>query len=329
MFDFPYASDIIGSSNISRPALTIGAEWNVRIHETSDCTGLLRTFDETFEYYWNGKHDRLKFRFFHEIDFDAMLADIKVARRTEGGCDCGECMKHKEEARNKTRLHLARPMPLVPTTSNLLAANIAHDENLQELPQQTLPHINQEHVNFERIDFDLMKSYEETIIMTLPDGDPNLSNWPDVEAHSVNENPNAEPDPWHSASPMFPGPIDVKTILWRAVYRQMWDHAAVRAWSILYDFYCLVVRNHHDTDTVGDETGWPKREVKQLIVEWAVQAVHGGTDLEEPLMLTIMTSLIARIGDYRPYAGSLWKAWIEKWSKYPRVAQIFKDCSIS
>lgn len=42
----------VGSSNLSRPALVEGIEWNVRISE-SDTPTLMRKFDTTFQSYWN------------------------------------------------------------------------------------------------------------------------------------------------------------------------------------------------------------------------------------------------------------------------------------
>jgi superfamily II DNA or RNA helicase len=52
-----FSTVFVGSSNLSDPALTTGAEWNVRLSQVSTPT-IIEEFDVAFETYWNSKEYR-------------------------------------------------------------------------------------------------------------------------------------------------------------------------------------------------------------------------------------------------------------------------------
>ena len=98
-----YGAAIIGSSNMSYSALVTGVEMNVRVLDMEAADGVLRTFDETFELYWNGGRSGLRPRLYDDETFDLLKADSEAARGRPGRCECADCTRHKEEARKKTR----------------------------------------------------------------------------------------------------------------------------------------------------------------------------------------------------------------------------------
>ncbi|RKD92125.1 DEAD/DEAH box helicase [Mangrovibacterium diazotrophicum] len=69
----------IGSSNLSRSALTSGLEWNMKI-TTQEVPHIIQKFEKTFETYWHNQEFEL---FEKERDFDKLRSALKRERRRD------------------------------------------------------------------------------------------------------------------------------------------------------------------------------------------------------------------------------------------------------
>ena len=93
-----YSHAIIGSSNMSYPALNVGVEWNVRISDADLGRDVLATFDDTFERYWKDEHPHMMVEDFKDVQFDLLEAIHKDEEETQIKCSCDHCKQVKGNA---------------------------------------------------------------------------------------------------------------------------------------------------------------------------------------------------------------------------------------
>ena len=91
-----YSHAIIGSSNMSYPALNVGVEWNVLILDVNLGGDVLATFDDTFEKYWKDDHPDLMVEDFKNVHFDLLEAMSKEEAQFK--CKCDHCKQIKGNA---------------------------------------------------------------------------------------------------------------------------------------------------------------------------------------------------------------------------------------
>ncbi len=94
-----YSHAIIGSSNMSYPALNVGVEWNIRVLDKNLGGDMLATFDDTFEKYWKNNHPQMMVEDFQDVPFNSLEALSMDAALIN--CKCDHCKQIVEKIQKK------------------------------------------------------------------------------------------------------------------------------------------------------------------------------------------------------------------------------------